>query len=136
MSRNILLAYYSWSGRTREKAQKIASRNSGKLLEIKVQDNTFSKDMYQTFDISKQQIANNDYPKIELENIDFNKYDEIMVGSPVWGGKPATPIYTFLQLLKSKNYSGLVTSFYTDAGSVGDFDKVFKEWASGLNVEK
>ncbi|TSO26388.1 flavodoxin [Lactobacillus sp. LL6] len=135
MAKKILVAYYSWSGRTKEEAQKLARENSGDLLEINVPKNTFSDDMYETFDISKKQVADDDYPEIDVGNIDFNKYDEIMVGSPVWGGMPATPIHTFLQLLKSNNYPGLVSYFYTDAGTVGDFVGVFKDWAKSLEVE-
>ena len=42
--------------------------------------------MYDTFDISKEQIANSTYPEISIDVDDFDKYDLILVGSPVWGG--------------------------------------------------
>lgn len=88
--------------------------------------------MYETFDISKEQIAQNNYPKIQSLSIDVNDFDLILVGSPVWGGKPATPIYTFLNEIQ--DFKGEVASFYTDAGTVGDYAKVFKSWAKELNV--
>lgn len=134
MTKNILVAYYSWSGRTKQVAEEIAQKVSGDLVEIKVPENTFSTDMYETFDISKRQMAENSYPEIELSNTNFDNYDEIFVGSPVWGGMPATPIYTFLKQLKANDYSGKVASFYTDVGSVGNYDETFKQWARGLDV--
>ena len=133
MSKKYLITYYSWSGNTKKAAENIAAQlPDSDLAEIKVAPDVFSSDMYETFDISKEQIVNNDYPEINVNVDGFDKYDLILVGSPVWGGKPATPIYTFLK--KLKGYKGKVASFYTDAGSVGDYDKIFKEWAAGLDV--
>lgn len=133
MDRKVLIAYYSWSGNTKRVAEKIDEQlPEDDLVEIKVAPDVFSSDMYETYDISKEQIANNDYPKIDVDVDDFNNYDLILVGSPVWGSKPATPIYSFLK--KLKGYKGKIASFYTDAGTVGDYDKVFKEWADGLDV--
>ena len=62
MGLKVLIAYYSWLG-------------------------TFNNDMYQTFDIAEKQ-----YPTIQNLDLDPNQYDLILVGSPVWGGIPATPI--------------------------------------------
>lgn len=133
MSKKYLVTYYSWSGHTKKAAEKIVAQlPDSDLVEIKVARDVFSSDMYETFDISKDQIANNDYPEISIDVDNFDKYDLILVGSPVWGGKPATPIYTFLQ--KLNGYKGKIASFYTDAGSAGDYDKVFKEWANGLDT--
>ena len=39
-------------------------------------------------------------------NVDFNKYDEIIVGSPVWNDKLSTPINTLLK--KVKDYKGKI----------------------------
>lgn len=133
MSKKYLVTYYSWSGTTKKVAENIAAQlPNSDLAEIKVAPDVFSKDMYDTFDISKEQIANSTYPEISIDVDDFDKYDLILVGSPVLGGKPATPIYTFLK--KLNGYKGKVASFYTDAGSVGDYDQVFKEWADALDV--
>ena len=48
-------------------------------------------------------------------------YDLILVGSPVWCGAPATPVHTFLKGVQG--YQGGVATFYTDAGSAGDYEK-------------
>lgn len=133
MAKKVLIVYYSWSGVTEKLANKIAQAiPESTQLKLTVPDKTFSSDMYETFDISKEQIAQNNYPKIQSLSIDVNDFDLILVGSPVWGGKPATPIYTFLNEIQ--DFKGEVASFYTDAGTVGDYAKVFKSWAKELNV--
>ncbi|MBD5430202.1 flavodoxin [Lactobacillus sp.] len=133
MNKKYLITYYSWSDNTKRVAKNIAAQlPNSNLAEIKVAPDVFSEDMYETFDISKEQIATNNYPDIDISIDDFNQYDLILVGSPIWGGKPATPIYTFLK--KLNGYKGKVASFYTDVGSIEDYDKVFKQWADGLDV--
>ena len=52
-------------------------------------------------------------------------YDLILVGSPVWRGAPATLVHTFLKGVQG--YQGGVATFYTDAGSAGDYEKNFKQ---------
>lgn len=135
MAKKVLITYYSWSGITKRLAQEIAEEIPfNTSFEIKVPQDTFSDDMYQTFDIAKKQIADNDYPKINIPNINPNDYDLIIVGSPVWGGMPATPIHTFLQQIQG--FNGDLASFYTDAGTVGNYENTFKKWANGMNVVK
>lgn len=131
----ILIAYYSWSGVTKKFTDELATAIPNNTeMEIKVPEGTFDHDMYSTFDISKEQIASGNYPGIQKLDFDSNEYDLILVGSPVWGGKPATPIYTFLDEIQG--FKGEVASFYTDAGTVGNYAQVFKEWAKDLNVVK
>lgn len=131
----VLITYYSWSGNTKKLADEIADEIPVNTeVEIKVPANTFNNDMYQTFDIAKKQIADNNYPIIQRLDVNPNDYDLILVGSPVWGGMPATPIHTFLDQIQ--DFKGEVASFYTDAGSVGNYAQVFKDWAKGLNVVK
>lgn len=131
----VLIVYYSWSGNTKRLADEIASEIPVNTeVELKVPAGTFSEDMYQTYDIFKKQLAANNYPAIQKLSINPGDFDLILVGSPVWGGKPASPIHTFLDQIQG--FKGEVASFYTDAGTVGDYEQTFKEWAKNLNVVK
>ncbi|MCT3602692.1 transcriptional regulator [Lactobacillus acidophilus] len=135
MGLKVLIAYYSWSGNTKKLADQVVETIPVNTeLELRVPEGTFNNDMYQTFDIAKKQIAEKQYPTIQNLDLDPNQYDLILVGSPVWGGMPATPIHTFLD--KIQDFKGKVATFYTDAGTVGNYEQVFKEWAQGLNVVK
>lgn len=130
-----LIAYYSWSGRTERAAKKLqASVANSDLLKLTVADDVFDSDMYRTNDIANQQIETSQYPDLTSATPQADQYDLIIVGSPVWSGKPATPLYTFLRSLVAQNYQGKVAGFYTDAGSEGKFADVFKVWANGLDV--
>ncbi|MDY4502377.1 MAG: flavodoxin [Lactobacillus johnsonii] len=129
----VLIATYSWSGRTESVAQKLKQivEDAG-MYKIEVPDNTFDQDMYKTDEIATAQINNNQYPELVNEIPNPDQYDLILVGSPVWRGAPATPVHTFLE--KIQNYSGKVASFYTDAGMANGYEETFKQWAGNLNV--
>lgn len=126
--------YYSWSGNTKKIAEKIHDQvPDSDLKEVKVADGTFDADEYKTNDIALDQIQANSFPDVDLDDTDFNKYDLILIGSPVWSGYPPTPIKTLLDQMKG--YKGEVASFFTSAGANRKaYGNHFKEWADGLNI--
>lgn len=132
-----LIIYYSWSGNTKRVAEKIRDEvKNSDLVEIKVSAGTFSTDMYETNDIFKEQIETNQLPQINLPKVDFEQYDLILIGSPVWSGMPASPIKSFLNELQRVNYSGKVSSFFTDAGQEGNYAQTFKTWGKNFNYNR
>ena len=135
MAKKTLILYYSWSGNTKKMAEKINGEIAGNdIVEVTVADGTFDSDMYKTNDIALDQIqGKEEFPEAQVIDIDFNKYDLILVGSPVWSGYPATPIKSLLE--KMKNYKGEVASFFTSAGTNHKaYASHFKEWGNGLNI--
>jgi flavodoxin len=129
----VLIATYSWSGRTAQVAQELAQLvDNADTYKIDVAPNTFDSDMFKTDAIATDQIKNNRYPALTTPVPDVSQYDLILVGSPVWHGAPATPVHTFLD--KIQGFSGKVAPFYTDAGTVNGFEDTFKQWAGKLNV--
>ena len=135
MAKKTLILYYSWSGTTKKMAEKINGEIAGSdIEEVTVADGTFNSDMYKTNDIALDQIQGKaDFPEAQLKDIDFNNYDLILVGSPVWSGYPATLIRSLLE--KMKNYKGEVASFFTSAGTNHRaYASHFRGWANDLNV--
>lgn len=135
MAKKTLIIYYSWEGNTKNMAEKINGEiENSELKEVTVAPDALDSDMYKTNDIALDQIQGKvPYPEIQMDDIDFNNYDLILVGSPVWSGYPATPIKQLLE--KMKNYRGEVASFFTSAGTNHKaYVSHFKEWANGLNV--
>ena len=131
----VLLVFYTWSGNTKKLAGKITNQYNTDEMEIKVPENTFSTDMNKTSDIANKQILNNAYPDIQIDDINFNNYDLILVGSPTWSGMPATPIHTFLSKLQNANYQGQVASFHTDVKMyLEKYEPTFKSWGKNLNI--
>ena len=90
--------------------------------------------MYKTNDIFHDQLSKNQLPKIDIPTTNFNAYDLILVGSPVWDGMPASPIKSFLEKLQNNNYVGQVASFFTNVGQDGNYDQTFKTWGKNLNL--
>lgn len=129
----VLIATYSFSGTTKRVADQLAKLSpDSDQFEIQVPKGTFSNDMFKTSDIAKQQIADGNYPELTQPVPDVSHYDLVLVGSPVWSGKPATPVHTFLAHIQG--FSGKVATFYTDAGTPGDYVPTFRQWAGDLNV--
>ena len=100
----VLIATYSWSGRTESVAQKLKQIiDDADMYKIEAPDNTFDQDMYKTDEIATAQINNNQYPDLVNEMPNTDQYDLILVGSPVWRGAPATPVHTFLEKIQKFN---------------------------------
>lgn len=88
------IIYYSLDGNTDFAAKKIAEKTGADVLRIDALEKypTDKKKymkggMHATFGIK---------PKIENYAFDIGKYDTIIIGTPVWAGKMAPPIKTFL----------------------------------------
>lgn len=132
MSQKILIATYSYSGTTQRAADALAKAIHADQYQIAVPEGTFSSNMFETDKIAKQQIADNHYPQLTNQLPDLTAYDLIIVGSPVWSSRPASPVHTFLQQIQG--FSGKVASFYTDAGTPSGYTDTFKQWAGDLKV--
>lgn len=120
----MLIAYYSWSGHTAALAKQIQSITLADIYEIQVPSGTFATDMYETSDIAKEQLKTGKLPPLSHPIPDFSDYDTVLVGGPVWSGAPSTPVMSFLSELKEDNVQ--LAPFYTDAGTVGDYEATFK----------
>lgn len=95
MSDSILIAYYSWSGNTRNLAQKIHQITGGTIIEINPQV-PYPGDYSMTVNQAKKEIRNGFRPAIDssLDNIDA--YNKIFIGSPNWCNTMAPPVAAFL----------------------------------------
>lgn len=119
-----LVVYYTYTGHTKYIAEMIKEKLNCDILEIKM-----VKPYSKNYDLVVEEYQNNEsvkeMPKIEAINIDFSKYSEIIVGSPVWWYTIAPPVRTFLA---ENDLSGkTVALFATNAGWIG---RTFKEMES------
>jgi len=131
MSEKILIAYYSWSGTTAKMAKLLQKVTDGKIEEIKVGENVFSSDMYQTSDIAQKQLASGNLPDVQTIS-NLSDYDLILVGGPVWSGQVSTPIRSFLKQVNG--FQGKVAPFYTSAGSDEKYETDFGKLTGGIKV--
>lgn len=92
----VLVAYFSWSGNTREMASYIAEQTGGDLLEIQP-ETPYPTDYNQCGEVALAERDNNERPAIAnlLESID--EYDTILIGYPIWWHTAPMIIGTFLE---------------------------------------
>ena len=113
-----LVAYFSASGTTRKIAEMIAEAVEADLYEI-VPKQPYSKaDLNWMDKKSRSSVEMNDKkyrPEITDTNANINKYDEIILGFPIWWYVAPTIINTFLECY---DFSGKkIVLFATSGGS-------------------
>lgn len=128
-----LVVYYSYTGHTKMIAKRIEKKLGCDILEIKpiIPYST----NYQTV-VNKEQNneSSNKTPQIEKIDKDLKKYDEIIIGSPVWWYTIAPVIRTFL---KQNDLSGkTIKPFATNAGWLGQTFKEIKKLCPNSNVKE
>lgn len=91
-SQNILIAYYSYSGNTKEAALEIQKQTDDQLVEI-TRKEAYPEDFY---DLAESEIINHDQPEITLSIDNIDQYDVIFIGYPIWYQKAPAMINTFV----------------------------------------
>lgn len=92
----ILIAYYSYSGNTKEVAEAIREKTGGELFEIKA-EGTYPEEYRPMTVQAKKEIAANFRPKLLSKVADISKYDVIFIGSPNWWGTITPQVSSFLE---------------------------------------
>ncbi|MDG6229115.1 MAG: NAD(P)H-dependent oxidoreductase [Candidatus Thermoplasmatota archaeon] len=123
------LFYYSKTGNTK----KIAS-----MIEQKIKANKINIDLIEIQPIKHPGFIKGAYTAyrekdlpIKNQDLDVKQYDLLILGSPVWAGKPVPFIHTFLH--KSINTIGKKVAFFFTSG--GELEKtrlvqdILKKWS-------
>ena len=116
----ILVVYYSATGSTKAVAETIVDTSGADLFEITPVDPYTSDDLNWTNDNSRVSVEHNDESKrdVELTQVtpdNWDDYDTVFVGYPIWWGIAAWPVNNFV---KGNDFSGkTVIPFCTSASS-------------------
>ena len=132
-----LVVYFSYTGNTRMIANKIKEKLNCDILEIKTVV-PYSNDYDTVVNDEHNSEASNYLPEIQDISLDLSKYNEIILGTPVWWYRPVPAIRTFLT---QNDLSGkVIKPFATNAGWLGRTFKEIKtlcpdsEVADGINI--
>lgn len=132
-----LVVYYSASGSTKKVADQIAKNLNADLFEIEPVDAYTSADLDWTDNNSRVTKEHNDESlrDIKLKNTkvdNWDSYDTVLIGYPIWWGIAAWPVDTFV---KANNFNGkTVIPFCTSASSgLGQSGDLLKQEAKGGN---
>lgn len=109
----ILIAYYSYSGNTKEVAEAIHEKVGGDLFEIKT-EGTYPEEYRQMTRQAQKEIREGYRPKLLTQIENMAQYDIVFVGSPNWWGTITPQVSSFLE---SYDLSGKkVIPFITHGG--------------------
>lgn len=114
---NVLIAYFSASGVTKNIAEKIADENGYDIFEIVPEEIYTPQDLDWTNKESRSTIEMNDKsfrPPI-VESCDVGKYDVVAIGFPVWWYTAPTIINTFIESVDLSDK--IIKVFCTSGGS-------------------
>ncbi|WP_461207484.1 flavodoxin family protein [Clostridium sp. DL1XJH146] len=106
-----LIVYYSKSGSTKKVAEILAEQLDGDI--VKIIDNKNRNGLF-GFIFSGRDAIKEKMADIKEISVDLKKYDNIIVGTPVWASKLSTPALTFLR--KYKDDISDYSLFYTQGG--------------------
>lgn len=123
----ILVVYYSATGSTKAVAETIADTTGADLFEITPVDPYTSDDLNWTDDNSRVSIEHNDESKRDVPLTkttpdNWEDYDTVFIGYPIWWGIAAWPVNNFV---KGNDFSGktvipFCTSTSSGLGQSGD----------------
>ena len=130
---NKLIVYFSYTGNTRMIANKIKEKLDCDILEIETVK-PYSKDYDTVVNDEQNSEASKHLPDIKDIDVDIQKYDEIIIGTPVWWYRPAPAIRTFLT--KYDLTGKTIIPFATNAGWLGRTFNEIKKICENSKVEK
>ena len=116
----VLVVYYSASGNTKRVAEDIAEAADGDLFEITPAEPYTSDDLNWTNSDSRVSREHDDeslrdVPLTTTEVENWNDYDTVFIGYPIWWGIAAWPVDTFV---KNNDFTGkTVIPFATSSSS-------------------
>lgn len=127
-----IVVYFSYTGNTKKIAESISKKLNCDILEIKPEV-PYSTDYQTVVDQEQNNETAKKTPNIQKIDKDISKYDEIILGSPVWWYTIAPVIRTFL---KENDLTGkIIKPFATNAGWLGQTFKEIERLCPNSNVE-
>jgi flavodoxin len=123
--KRILIAYYSWSGHTRQVAEQIQKEVGGDIFEIKTVK-AYPSEHNAASEVAKKELDAQARPELKDTISNMADYDVIILGYPIWWYTAPMAVNTFLE---SYDMTGkIIVPFCTSGGhgvekSVGDIRK-------------
>ena len=102
-------------GNTAIMARMIAEKTGADLFEVKPKNDTYPVQYTPLTEVAQREKQANERPDIAQDKDDFDTYDTIFVGGPVWWADLPMPMYTFIE--KHSWINKTVIPFVTHEGS-------------------
>ena len=133
----MLVAYFSATGTTKQKAEHLAQEKGADLYEIepKVKYTKEDLDWMNAKARSSQEGKDEQIrPELKEEKLDLDGYDEIYLGFPIWQYRAPNIIYSFIEHndLEGKTIHLFMTS---GGSSITNAQKQLKKAYPNLNID-
>lgn len=115
--KKILIAYFSWGGNTKHVAEHIADLTGGTLFRIEP-EKSYPTEYTPCTEVAKAEKETNARPAIKNKVEEWEKYDIVFIGCPVWWWTAPMIINTFTESYDFKGKT--VVPFCTYASTYRD----------------
>lgn len=95
-NRKILVTYFSWGGTTQYLAENIAEQTGGTLFRIETAT-PYPTDYNECTEVAREELDNGTRPELGTSVENFDEYDVVFVGCPVWWHTAPMAIWSFLE---------------------------------------
>lgn len=123
-----LVAYFSWSGNTKQLAGIIRDKTGGDIFEIKRVE-PYAQVYSAVLDQARDEKRKNARPQLAARVENIKDYDTVFVGFPIWSGDLPMPVYTFLETYDFSGKKVIPFCTHGGGGSYGVFDVIAQELA-------
>ncbi len=131
-SSKVLVVYFSETGNTKQIAERLSKELSADMIELEPVV-PYSKNYDEVVKVGQEEVERGYQPELKPLTVDVNHYERIIVGTPTWWYKMASPVLTFLS---ENDFSGkIVVPFMTNAGWKGSVIKDMTELCKNAKVE-
>jgi flavodoxin len=114
ITKKILVAYFSYSGNTREIADQIHKSVGGDIFEIQAVK-PYPDDYDEVVKQARQELKSGEQPALKTKVENIKPYDQVFIGYPNWCGTIPAPVRVFLS---QYDFSGkTIAPFCTHEGS-------------------
>ena len=119
--KKVLVAYFSWSGNTREAAQYIAQKTGADEFEI-IREKAYPTEYTPCTEDAKAEKEAGERPAIKGKVENMEQYDVVFVCVPVWWYTAPMPVFTFLEQydLKGKTVIPFCTAYSGPSSTLRD----------------
>ena len=119
--KKVLVAYFSWSGNTREAAQYIAKKTGADEFEI-IREKAYPTEYTPCTEDAKAEKEADERPAIKGKVENMAQYDVVFVCVPVWWYTAPMPVFTFLEQydLKGKIVIPFCTAYSGPSSTLDD----------------
>ncbi|MCL2414251.1 MAG: hypothetical protein FWC94_03245 [Bacteroidales bacterium] len=156
---NILIAYFSLTGNTKTAAEHIQAVVGGELFTIQTVLE-YSEDFQEVVERARYELANDVRPELVYSLENFDNFDIIFLGYPIWANTVPMAIRTFIEtydlsgktvVLFSTSGRGdniqsvedlrgwlpdanIIDAFNVNRENIGNSQYLFTEWAANLEL--